>query len=67
MTVGQRIKQVREANRMSHYYLSMEADVGVTSIYQWERGEVIPSLPAFNRVLKALDVSYEEFMKGVDL
>ena len=67
MTVGQRIRQLRKSKGMSQEALGTIVDTPNCTVSFWETGKFCPSLQAFRRVCKALDVSMDEFMEGVDL
>lgn len=67
MTVGERIKQLREEKKMRVSTLAFEADLSYESIYGYENNKTLPWLPSFCNICKALDISMDEFMKGFEI
>ena len=67
MTLGDRLYELRNENHIKHKEMAEKLNVGFSCIYIWESGKSLPSLPAFDRILKVFNMTYEEFMKGVDL
>ena len=68
MTVGQRIKQLRQKRYWSKNRLAREMDITYShNISVWENDQAEPRLYAFFKLCRALNISMDEFMKGVDL
>lgn len=67
MTLGQKIRTEREKRHWSPIYLGIEVGAGQTSVYQWENDERLPRLNAFFAMVKAFNMSFDEFMKGVEI
>ena len=68
MTVGQRIKQLREERFLSKYRLVQKMDITYPhNISVWENDQAEPRLFAFVKLCRALNISMDEFMKGVDI
>lgn len=60
-------KRLRKARREADYsveYLADVARVHVYAIYRMEHGELFPGLRVYHRILRALEVTEEEFWKG---
>ena len=67
MTVGQRIKQLREAHNMSPFYLSMEIGSTYSTIYQYESDSIKKKRKYIILAMcYVFGMTYEEFMKGVE-
>ena len=67
MTVGERIKEYREANKLTMKQFSEALKVGFSNIYIWESGKSKPSFIPYCRMLELFKVKHEDFMKGVDI
>ena len=63
MTLGQKIKQLRESNNISQKELANLLGVGVGNIAEWEADELHPSIVELSRVSKVLSVSLDEFVE----
>lgn len=66
MTFGERLKQLREERGMRPTYLAMEAQTSQEIIYSYERRSRMPRIDMFVRLCKALEISTDEFLKGVE-
>lgn len=68
MTVGQRIKEIRVFKmNMSREDFAKAVGCGYLSVENWEHGRTVPALASVDGILKATNMTYEEFMKGVEL
>lgn len=67
MRLGKRIQELREEKKWSQMYLAIETGSAQGSVYSWEAGRSLPSLPAFVELCKAFELTAEEFLKGVEL
>lgn len=69
MTVGERIKQLREQNEMTRSDLAyfMGAKTAYIEVSRWERGSIIPRLPTVARVCEVFRISLAEFFEGVQI
>ncbi len=67
MTFGQRLRQLRKERNLKAEELAELANVGESSVFSWEINKCHPSLYAMHQLLDVLDITYEEFMEGVDL
>lgn len=59
-TVGKRVKEVRKQKGISQEELVERADLSAQYISQIETGRKKGSLPTYNKLAKALDVSIDE-------
>lgn len=64
-SIGRNIKQKREAKSWKQEDLAVLTDLTAPYIGMIERGEKIPRLETFIRIINALDVSADEIMSGV--
>lgn len=62
--VGQRIRQVREARKITASELARQAGVTPTAVWNWENNETAPRRPAFGKVAAALGVSEDYLLTG---
>ena len=67
MTIGQRIKQQRQARYWTKARLAQEAGTTTSVICVWESGKFEPSLSSFVKLCRAFHILMDEFMKGVDI
>jgi len=67
MTFGRRLRHLRKEKKLSAEELAELANVGRSSVYFWELNRCYPSLYAMHQLLKVFDITYEEFMEGVEL
>ena len=67
MTVGQRIKQLREERGWRQTYLAVEVDLSFEMIYAYERDKSTPRLKTLAKFCDAFGITPEEFMKGVEI
>ncbi|SHH75111.1 DNA-binding transcriptional regulator, XRE-family HTH domain [Sporobacter termitidis DSM 10068] len=63
--VGERIKYHRLEKSLSQEQLALMAGLSPTSIGKLERGQKNPSLLSLEKILNALEVSFEEFFKYI--
>ena len=61
--VGEKIKKLREARRMSQNALANEAGVSPTYVYQLERGEKSPTVEYLDHICWGLGITLEEFFR----
>ena len=61
--VGEKIKKLREARKMSQNALANEAGVSPTYIYQLERGEKSPTIEYLDYICWGLGITIEEFFR----
>ena len=63
MTIGERIKVIRKANRMSMRNLAVKAEISPMAISKYERGLDTPSSGVLLRLARALDISIDYFFR----
>ena len=63
--VGQRIKSIRSEQGLSQEKLALKADIDRTYLAGAEMGKRNISLKSLDKIVKALDVSFEDFFKGM--
>lgn len=63
MTIGKRLKTVREKKGVSQYHLADLSKVPRNTIIRIEHGEVDPRISTLRRIAKALGVGVSEFLK----
>lgn len=68
MTVGERIKDLRLFKKnMKKDEFARAVGCKPLSIDNWEKDRSLPPLPSVDRMLKVFNITYEEFMRGVEL
>ena len=67
MTLGQRIIVLRRKKGWTQRRLALEMKSDIHSVCCWEKGKTEPSLYSFFRLCRTLGISFDEFMKGVEL
>lgn len=63
--VGQRIRTLRNEQGLSQEKLALKADIDRTYLAGAEQGKRNISLKSLDKIVSALDVSFEEFFKGL--
>lgn len=63
--VGQRIKELRSEQGLSQEKLALKADVDRTYLAGTEQGKRNISLKSLEKIVNALDVSFEKFFSGM--
>lgn len=63
--VGQRIKTIRNEQGLSQEKLALKADIDRTYLAGAEMGKRNISLKSLDKIVRALDVSFEDFFKGL--
>ena len=64
--IGQRIKELRHSKKISQEQLALKADVDRTYMTSVENGHRNVSIIVIDKIIKALDTTYEEFFNGYD-
>lgn len=62
--VGMRIRELRNEQGISQEKLALKADIDRTYLAGVELGKRNPSIKSLEKILQALDVSFEDFFKG---
>ncbi len=62
--VGMRIRELRNEQGISQEKLALKADIDRTYLAGVELGKRNPSVKSLEKILQALDVSFEDFFKG---
>lgn len=63
--VGARIKKIRTCQGTSQEKLARRAQLDRTYLTGVEKGKRNPSIKSLEKILNALDVSFEDFFKGM--
>jgi transcriptional regulator with XRE-family HTH domain len=63
LTLGDRIKETRKAQRLTQDQLAERLDVSVEFIGQIERGLKLPSINVFIKIIEALNVSADYLLR----
>ena len=63
--VGQRIKQLRNEQELSQEKLALKAELDRTYLAGTELGKRNISLKSLEKIVNALNVSFEDFFKGI--
>lgn len=63
--VGQRIKQFRNKQELSQEKLALKADLDRTYLASAEHGKRNISLKSLEKIIKALNITFEEFFRGL--
>lgn len=63
--VGQRIKQLRNEQELSQEKLALKAELDRTYLAGTELGKRNISLKSLEKIVDALNISFEDFFKGI--
>lgn len=66
-TFGQRLREVRESRGYNAKAFAPEVKVSLSSLSQYENDISYPSMSKLAFIFKKLDITPEEFFKGVEL
>ena len=64
--IGRRIRELRIAQKLSQEQLALKAEIDRTYMTSVENGHRNISIVLIDKIIKALEISYEEFFKGYD-
>lgn len=64
--IGQRIKELRTSKKISQEQLALRAEIDRTYMTSVENGHRNVSIMLIDKIIKALETTYEEFFKGYD-
>lgn len=65
INVGQRIRSLRQNLGLSQEKLALKADIDRTYLAGAEQGKRNISLKSLEKIISALDISLEDFFKGM--
>lgn len=63
--VGMRIKELRTRKGFSQEKLALEAEIDRTYLAGIENGRRNPTLKSLEKILRTLEISFEDFFKGI--
>jgi transcriptional regulator with XRE-family HTH domain len=63
--IGDRIRLIRTDKGLSIEELAEKANVNTTNLGRIERGETIPKLDSIEKIVNALDITFEELFKHI--
>ena len=63
--IGQRIREFRKAKGLSQEQLALKADIDRTYMTSVENGKRNISIQNIEKIIKALETSFEEFFQGI--
>jgi len=64
--IGLRIRELRLAKKISQEQLALRAEIDRTYMTGVENGRRNVSIMLIDRIIQALEISYEDFFKGYD-
>ncbi len=62
--IGLRIKELRNIQKLSQEQLALKAEIDRTYMTSVENGRRNVSIVLIDKIIKALDMTYEDFFKG---
>lgn len=65
LLIGERLRELRTVQGLSQEKLALKADVDRTYLAGIETGKRNPSIKSLEKIFKPLNVSFEEFFKGM--
>ena len=65
--IGERIKELRVHNGFSQEQLALKAEIDRTYMTSVEKGRRNISIQNIEKIINALDTTFEDFFKGFDL
>lgn len=65
MTVGERLRELRDKQGMSRRAVARELDVTIETIARWEKGGTSPPVARVRQICAFLGLSVVEFFEGV--
>jgi len=63
--IGLRIKELRKAKGLSQEQLALKAEIDRTYMTSVENGKRNISIQNIEKIIKALETTFEEFFKGI--
>lgn len=64
--IGRRIRELRVSQNLSQEQLALKAEIDRTYMTSVENGHRNISIVLIDKIIKALEISYEEFFRGYD-
>lgn len=64
-TIGINIKNLRRENQLSQKEFAIKMNTTQQRVSEWERGKVEPSLYNILKIIKVLNVTFEELTDGI--
>jgi transcriptional regulator with XRE-family HTH domain len=64
--IGKRIKELRISQKLSQEQLALKAEIDRTYMTSLENGHRNVSILMIDKIIKALEITYEDFFKGYD-
>jgi len=65
VTIGLRIKELRQAIKLTQEKLSFKAEIDKTYVNEVENGKRNISIINLEKIIRALEISVEDFFKGM--
>ena len=62
---GERIKQLRLSKGLSQEKLALKAEIDRTYLAGVEQGKRNPSLKSLEKIVEALDISFQDLFEGI--
>ena len=66
-TLGTNLKNIRKLNKISQKDFAEKLQTSQQRVSEWECDKVEPSLYNIIKILKILDVSFEELTEGIEI
>ena len=66
-TLGTNLKNIRKINKISQKDFAEKLQTSQQRVSEWECDKVEPSLYNIIKILKILDVSFEELTEGIEI
>ena len=63
--IGMRIRELRTRKGFSQEKLALEAEIDRTYLAGIENGRRNPTLKSLEKILRTLEISFEDFFKGI--
>lgn len=63
--IGENIVNLRKSKKISQYALAFECGIDAPNLRKIEKGKVNPTVKTLLKIATALDVSINEFFKGI--
>ena len=67
MTLGQRIRSLRESRGLRLIDLSKRAECDITALWGWEHDKYQPNIYHTKKLAEAFNITINELLEGVEL